>query len=87
MITKTTAESIVKISNEIDDCKEAIKVLSGRGKGPMTVLFHVFKNENDEGVTVDLDLPLALETLKRQLAICEKKQVAVNGKAVKEGAK
>jgi hypothetical protein len=46
---------------------------------------HDIKTARQDSVTVDLDLPLALETLKRQLAIHEKKQVAVNGKAVKEG--
>jgi hypothetical protein len=84
MISKTTAESIVEISNKIEDCKEAIRVLSGKGKERGFVV-NVFRNGNDEGVTVDLDIPLALETLKRQLAIYEKKQVAVNGQAVKEG--
>ena len=84
MITGETAQRIVNISNEIDDCKKAIALFAQ--KEPEAI-FHVFESGlDDEGLTFNINNELAASFLEEHLLALEKEYKSLNEKAAREAA-
>ena len=83
MVTKETAERIAEICNEIEDCKQILTVLKGKGKCVSHFLF-VAKNEKDEGITLSLSRGHALSIAEQELENLNTKYASLNKTALKE---
>jgi hypothetical protein len=84
MIGRNTAEKLVALCEEIENCEAALKILKGRAHG-LVAIMNVAKNMgDDEGVTIEIRLPVALATVEQQLAEYKEEYAALNAKAAKE---
>jgi len=83
MIREDTANRISNVCNDMNDCKNALKLFKGQQK-PEYPCINVSIGNRDEGITVIVSNNIAKEAVEKQLAALKGEYQALNKIALKE---
>ena len=82
MISKETAEKLYDMCDAIGDCKKALEAYKKNSE--ISHLSAYFNPDDGDSITVFLSRAVAIEAMKKRLAVLKAEYKALNEKAIEE---
>jgi prefoldin subunit 5 len=83
MVTKEMARRVVKVLDEVEECKNALELLKSENKQE-DPLIHVFKDEDGEGFCISVSRVDAVDVIKKTLERLKEEYSGLNNAILEE---